>query len=182
MPGHGGSARARRRAATKQGDRSQDLAAAREAALRLLERTRRTRTDLTRRLRQKGFASRTIEEVLERLRGVGLVDDAEYARAFLSGRWGRRPAGWRRLEQELRRRGIGPEDVARGRELLEAERGPLDELSLARRVLAQAARRAAGLDPRLRRRRLYALLARRGFDSDTIEAALDAGGDKPADG
>ena len=43
-----------------------------------------------------------IDEVLDRLAAVGLVDDVEYARAWLAGRWGRRSAGWRRLEQELR--------------------------------------------------------------------------------
>ena len=33
-------------------------------------------------------------------------------------------------------------------------------------------RRYRAVEPRLRRQRLYALLARRGFDGDTIEAAL----------
>jgi SOS response regulatory protein OraA/RecX len=39
-------------------------------------------------------------------------------------------------------------------------------------VIAQAAKRYARLDPETRRRRLYALLARRGFDGDVIDAAL----------
>ena len=89
-----------------------DPEAAREAALRLLERTRRTRSDLSRRLREKGYDAAVIEQVLERLAGVGLVDDAEFARAFLKGRWGRRAAGWRRLEQDLRGRGVGADDIA----------------------------------------------------------------------
>src|SRR5437762_9036547 len=84
---------------------SDDAESCREAALRLLERSRRTRSDLTRRLRDKGFTAPTIEIVLERLAGVGLVDDVEFARAWLAGRWGRRPSGLRRLEQELRARG-----------------------------------------------------------------------------
>jgi regulatory protein len=86
--------------------RSADPEAAREAALKLLDRARRTRNDLERRLAEKGFAPVTIAEVIERLSSVGLVDDVEYARAFLAGRWGRRAAGWRRLEQDLRGRGI----------------------------------------------------------------------------
>jgi long-chain acyl-CoA synthetase len=40
-------------------------------------------------------------------------------------------------------------------------------------VIAQAERRLRGLEPRLRRQRLYALLARRGFDGDVIRRALD---------
>jgi regulatory protein len=162
--------RSRRRAAPS--EERADAAAAREAALKLLERTRRTRLDLTRRLREKGYAAAVVEEVLDRLAAVGLVDDAEFARAYLAGRWGRRPTGWRRLEQELLRRGVSNEDLAAGRARLEQEAGSADELATARRVMTQASRRYAGLDPRTRRQRLYALLARRGFDVDTIEQAL----------
>ena len=56
-------------------ERAGDLDAAREAALKLLERTRRTRSDLARRLKDKGYAAAAIEPVLERLVGVGLVDE-----------------------------------------------------------------------------------------------------------
>ncbi|HUK63944.1 MAG TPA: regulatory protein RecX [Dongiaceae bacterium] len=148
------------------------LEAAREAALKLLERTRRTRSDLARRLRDRDFDTATIDAVLARLAGVGLVDDVEYARAYLAERWGRRAAGWRRLEADLRRKGLEPADIAAARERLEQETGGADEVTLARRVLAQGARRLARLDPRVRRRRSWALLARRGFDPDVIEQAL----------
>jgi regulatory protein len=147
-------------------------AAARESALRLLERVRRTRSDLERRLKDRGFEPSVIEEVLDRLAAVGLVDDVEYARAWLAGRWGRRPSGWRRLEQELRTKGISTEDIATARVRLEQEQGVGDELTAARRLVGMAERRYRTLDPRARQRRLYALLARRGFDSDTIRAAL----------
>jgi len=165
------SLRAGRRAALSE-ERASDPAAAREAALKLLERTRRTRSDLTRRLREKGYAPATIEQVLERLAAVGLVDDVEYARAFLEQRLRRRTAGRRRLEQDLRTRGVSAEDVTAARARLEEREGHEDETAGARRVIAQAARRYAKLDPRTRRQRLYALLVRRGFDGDTIEAAL----------
>jgi regulatory protein len=153
-------------------ERSADPEAAREAALRLLERTRRTRSDLARRLRDKGFAPLVIESVLDRLAGVGLVDDAEYARAWLAGRLGRRPAGARTLETELRGRGVSSEDIASARGRLDEEQGATDEVAVARKVVAQAERRYQSLEPRVRRQRLWALLARKGFDGDTIEAAL----------
>ena len=154
--------------------------AAREAALRLIERTRRTRSDLTRRLRDKGFSESDVEQTLDRLAAVGLVDDAEYARAFLAGRWGRRAAGWRRLEQDLRQRGVLPADIAAGRARLEAERGETDEVAMARRVLEQTARRYAALDSYERRRKLWALLTRRGFSTDVIREALGMQESPPA--
>ena len=153
-------------------EKAADPEAAREAALRLLERTRRTRADLERRLREKGFEEGVAAGVLERLVGVGLVDDVEYALAFLTERWGRRAAGRRRLEQVLRQRGVAREDIQRAFARFEGQQGPADEVRLARRVAAQAERRYAALGPQERRRRLYALLVRRGFESDTIEQAL----------
>ena len=128
-----------------------DVEAGREAALRLLERTRRTRADLSRRLRENGFTPQVIEQVLARLEGVGLIDDIEYARAWLAGRWGRRPAGWRRLELELRQRGVSQDDAATARGRLEAEQGGADEVAGARKVIARAERHYRALDPRVRR-------------------------------
>jgi regulatory protein len=174
MPGIAG----RRRRGTSSPDtpgaeeRSRDPDAAREAALRLLERTRRTRSDLAKRLRDRGYAATVIEQTLDRLAAVGLVDDVEYACAFLRGRAARRPAGRRRLELELRARGVGAEDIAHAFERNAGEAPGPDEAEGASRVLALAARRYRTLDPRTRRQRLYALLMRRGFDRETIEAAL----------
>jgi regulatory protein len=161
-------------------DRSSDIGACREAALRLLERQRRTRADLERRLRDKGYAEAAIVEVLDRLASVGLVDDLEYARAFMAGRRARRAAGARRIEQELRARGVSADDIAAASARLDAEQGGMDELAAARKVVAQADRRNRGTEPRLRRQRLYALLARRGFDSETITQALSGEAAEPA--
>ena len=152
-----------------------DPVACRESALRLLERQRRTRSDLARRLRDRGYAAAVVDQVLDRLAELGLVDDVEYARAFMAGRRARRSAGTRRIEQELRARGVGAEDIAAARVRLDAEQGAMDETAAAQRVVAQAERRYAKLDPRVRRQRLWSLLARRGFDGDTIERVLRGG-------
>jgi len=145
----------------------------REAALKLLDRQRYTRRELTRRLSEKGHEVAEIEATLDRLAQVGLVDDIEYARAFIAGRWGRRAAGWRKIEMDLRGRGVSGEDVVAGRVRFESEQGgAVDESAAARKVVEQAVRRYAGIDPRLRRQRLTALLLRRGFSYDTIEQVL----------
>jgi len=149
--------------------------ACKEAALKLLERTRRTRTDLQRRLKEKGFDAATVGEVLDRLAQVGLVDDVEFARAWLAGRWGRRPSGWRRLQQELRGKGVSQEDAERARDLLAERGGAPDEVQAAAKLAAQGRKRYARLDPRVQQQRLYALLARHGFGGDTIRRALELG-------
>jgi regulatory protein len=145
----------------------------REAALKLLERTRRTRRDLERRLKEKDFDTATIASTLDRLAEVGLIDDVEFARAWLAGRWGRKPSGWRRLVQELRAKGISEEDAERARELLSERGSAPDEVGSAAKLVAQARKRYARLEPQAQRQRLYALLARRGYDSDVIRRALE---------
>ena len=162
-----------RRPRRVEGEASSDADACREAALKLLERTRRTRADLERRLKDKGYVSTAIAPVVTRLLEVGLVDDTEYARAWLAGRWGRRPSGWRRLQQELRAKGIADDDIERAQALLAERGGAPDELESAAKLVEQARRRFAKLDPQKRRQRLYALLARRGYGADTIRRALD---------
>ncbi len=150
-----------------------DATACREAALKLLERTRRTRSDLEKRLKAKGYAAATVAPVLERLTEVGLIDDSEYARAWLAGRWGRKPSGWRRLQQELRSKGISDDDVERARDVLTERGSAPDEVESALKLVLQARRRYAKLDEQKQRQRLYALLARRGFSADVIRRALE---------
>ena len=48
----------------------------------------------------------------------------------------------------------------------------IDEAASARRLIEQARRRYAKDDPRKQQQKLYALLARRGFDGETIRRAL----------
>jgi hypothetical protein len=92
--------------------------------------------------------------VVARLVELGLVDDAEFARAWLAGRWGRRPSGWRRLQQELRAKGIADEDIERARAQLAERGGAPDEVASAAKLVEQARRRYARLDPQKQRQRL----------------------------
>ena len=78
-------------------------------------------------------------EVLERLDAVGLVDDIEFARAFIAGRRARRrrerAASSRSCASGHRAEASSPRPPAR------AAQGGVDELATARKVIAQAARR-----------------------------------------
>jgi len=149
--------------------------AAHEAALKALERRRRTRRELERRLADRGFEPPAVRAALDRLERVGLVDDLEYARAFLRERLGRRAVGARVVRSQLLTRGVPAALVDQALEetaSAAADELPRSEAERARRALAQIARRYAGLEPRLRRQRLAAALARRGFDYDTVAEVL----------
>jgi regulatory protein len=144
------------------------------AAGRLLESRSRSVADLRGRLLKAGYPAVLVDGAVERLAEIGLLDDEAYARGWLEARDQGRPRGERVLRQELRLRGV-PQDVAatalEERREAAVEEGSGDDSAAdetaARRLLE---RRSAALarvsDPRLRRQRAYALLARNGFDPD----------------
>jgi regulatory protein len=150
---------------------SPDIEKAREAALRMLDRSRRTRRELERRLGEAGHAREAIAAALDRLARVGVVDDAEYARAFARAKLAKRGIALRVVRQELKRRGVGDADLEEG---LAAFAGGDGERARAEQALLPLWRRHRALDPPERRARCAAALARRGFDYDTVRDVLEA--------
>ena len=129
---------------------------------------------------------------MARLVELGYLDDAEFARAWVERRDRSRPRGEIVLRRELRARGI-PDDAittafrGRGGSAGPSETDAPDDGSdgSARGTSAdeQAAwhlveRRRASLsrepDPRKRRQKAYALLARNGFDPDLCQRVAGA--------
>lgn len=146
---------------------------AREEALRLLEARPRTRADLRRRLLRRGHSSDEIDMVLERLAGAGLVDDSAYGRQFARSRLEAARTAPARIERDLVQRGLDRRTAATAVQDVLADE-PVDMAAIVDTVVQRRAVLLAGLDERTRRRRLYAYLARRGFDADDIRRALRA--------
>lgn len=82
---------------------------AREAALRLLAVRPRSRRELSDRLRQKKIPTPVIGDVLDRLIELGLLNDADFARALVRDRLRLRPKGRRALSAELAKKGVARE-------------------------------------------------------------------------
>jgi regulatory protein len=148
--------------------RAADEEAAYRTVLRALHRRAHARADLARRLVRRGHAAAAVEAALARAERHGFLDDAAFAAHFVQTRSerGRGPA---RLTRDLLALGVARAVIDRA----VAERWPPDaDRSAAPTALA--ARRAAQLGdlPRpVKRRRLLAYLARRGFTgSDALEA------------
>lgn len=160
------------------------------AALRYLEVRARSVTETRRRLADAGYRRELIEGAIVRLLALGLLDDEAFARQWVESRDRARPRGENALKRELRLRGVESrivDDVLGSRRgamlaprLREPAEGGMDELpsdpdeAAARRLLERRRRdldRVA--DPRKRRARAYALLARNGFSPD-IAARLAA--------
>lgn len=79
---------------------------AKEKALRLLERRRHTKKELSDKLLRAGFSSEIISDVCTWAIEYGFLDDAEYARAFISDSIRYKNYGKRRIRQALLFKGI----------------------------------------------------------------------------
>jgi regulatory protein len=151
-----------------------DPAVVAEAALRFLEPRQRSIGEVRRRLTRVGYRVELVEGAIARLVELGMLDDQAFARTWIESRDRARPRGERALRSELSQKGIERQlvdDVLEAR----ATEQPDSDAAAARRVLERHASALARVpDPRARRRRAYALLARSGFDSETAVEAIAA--------
>jgi regulatory protein len=134
-------------------------------ALRAVERRSFARADLGRRLRRKGHAPDAIALALERLAERGFLDDAAFAANYVETR-AARGRGPLRLARDLAAMGVERSVIDRA---LAAHRESPDAADDVPRTLA--AKRAAQLGdlPRhVRRRRVLAYLARRGYSGREV--------------
>jgi regulatory protein len=140
------------------------------AALRFLEARQRSAAEVRRRLTTLGYRQELVTGAMERLTELGLLDDESFARAWVESRDRARPRGARALRAELAQKGIDRQLV----DEVIAGRGVESDLGGARRLLERHAGTLERIaDPRARRQRAYALLARNGFDSETALEVLN---------
>jgi regulatory protein len=152
--------------------REEQLHQARQYAFLLLSYKARTTSELTQRLSRKGFSPDIISKTLQRLSELKMIDDAGYARQFAQDRVNIGHKGKWRVRGELIKRGIAPEHIE------EALASAPDETEAAREVAEKYLSRNKRLEPHVQKRRLYALLARRGFSPDTIRQVTGIANDE----
>jgi regulatory protein len=184
------SASERRAAADERRERRgavTDLGVVMEAAAAYLAIRPRSIDEVHRRLRHLGYRADLREQAVARLVELGYLDDAELARAWIERRDRARPRGELALRRELLARGIPDALVAAalssrraGVPPTDGEPHGLDDQGREARTTGDEAaatrlleRRRAALerepDPRKRRQKAYALLARNGFDPDLCQ-------------
>ena len=111
------------------------------------------------------------ERVLDRLESLKLLDDEAFGRMVIRSELSRKAAGPRLLSQKLWQKGI---DRKLAERLIAEAVRPGDQTEEATELARRRLRTMARLDPAARKRRLYGLLARRGFGPDTIDAVMRA--------
>ena len=126
----------------------------------------RTCQELTDYLRRKECEAEEIETVLERLEGLGLVDDERFAQAWISDRMKFRVRSRMRLSQELTAKGVDRGIIAR---VLEQQLEPENELgALVDLVITKRSQSAYREE-----KKLVGYLQRQGYRWGLIKAALE---------
>jgi regulatory protein len=181
MPRYSGTERLEaRRARLERHAAETDAGVVLKAAARYLELRTRSIDEVRRHLGAARFPESLVEQAIARLVELGLLDDLAFAQAWVESRDRARPRGSQALRRELALKGIDRETIegllAGRRDAPEAadfgsadvgpETGSQDERVAERLLLKNRASLARVADPRLRRQRAYALLARNGFDPE----------------
>ena len=130
----------------------------------------RTRAELAKALARREISDEVIAEVLDRYDEVGIIDDAAFARAWVTSRHHGRGLARRALANELRQRGVDADVAGEALETL----SPDDEAATARAMVDRKLRTATG-SPEAVFRRLVGMLARKGYPAGVaFQAVKDA--------
>ncbi len=146
-----------------------ELLRAKNAAYRLLTYRPRSRAEVEAKILVKGFPDAVVREVLIDLERLGFVNDRQFAEQWAASRVRLRGFGRRRIEQELRNKGVS-RDITRG--VLGQIFEDLSEADIAQREADKKLKSLARFDPETRRRRLAGFLERKGFSPEIIHAIL----------
>jgi SOS response regulatory protein OraA/RecX len=154
------------------------------AAARFLELRSRSVHEVRRHLADVAFPAELVDGAISRLLELGMLDDRAFATAWVESRDRARPRGKSALRHELALKGIDRETIVavlaeRDRAAVAAAddagadgdpfnaqppAGSADEVAARRLLDKNRSALVRVADPRVRRQRAYALLARKGFD------------------
>ena len=123
---------------------------------------------LHRKLIQKKYSAADADDVIRRLLDNGLLDDERFAEQYARSKMLSTGASKRRLTQDLYRKGIKG-DVATIAIANVIDQDEIDPAAVIERVARKKVAQLGDLEPVVLRRRLFAFLARRGYDVDEIK-------------
>lgn len=142
-----------------------------DKALDLLAVRARSSRDLQIRLRRAGAGEAQTSWAIERLTAQGFLDDAAYARGVARAKALSGGVSRRKVIGVLRQKGVAADVASEAIDATLAE-VELDEYGAALAVAQKRARALRNLDAAVQRQRLYAFLARRGYESDVVRRVL----------
>ena len=136
------------------------LEVAYQKVIRYLSYSRRSTQEVQHYLEKQDVSAEITEQVVERLQRTGLINDEHLARDWVDNRSDNRPRGRRALVYEMKHKGIPDQDIQQAL-------SDWDEDEMADQAARKYARKINNLDWIDFRKKMYAHLARRGFNYET---------------
>ena len=149
----------------------EDRAAQKAERISMNALTRRgmSKREVERSLLARELDDETVASELDRLEGVGLIDDMALAQNLVGILQERKGLGRSSIAAELTRRLLAPAAIEYALELIETS----DELGRARDIAVKRASQLRSYDRETAVRRLSAFLMRRGYSGSTVRAAVE---------
>lgn len=135
-------------------------------ALQFLSFRLRSRSEVEKRLQRDEWPNEVIQRVLAKLERNGVLNDDNFAAAWVDSRSLYRPRGARALQQELRMKGVDKETIEAA--LPDSDQEQQNAVAAVRRKWENW----EGLEDRERRDKAMAFLQRRGFSFSVVRAAV----------
>ncbi len=142
---------------------------AKDQAMRLLALRPHSRTELIRKMRERGYRLSVIEPALDELEKLDLVNDEEFAKIFIQNELQLRPVGRMLLRQKLLERGI-PAEIFEP--LLQSLYPAEQEAEIARRLSEKFLRTHSKEKKRKSREKLVRFLQGKGFSWEQIREVM----------
>ncbi len=139
-------------------------------SLKYLSYRPRSEKEIRDHLRRKKSPPEVIEHVIVKLNDQKFLDDESFARMWVESRNRSKPRSQRLLRMELRQKGIAAETIDR---LATDNSRETTDLELAKKIVAKKLPKMRSLEKQALYRKLGGVLARRGFDWETIKQAID---------
>ena len=134
---------------------------ARNIVLNQLNFMPRSRKELETALTKRHIEPDVAKSVLDRFEEIGMVDDAAYAELLIRSRCNTKRVSRSVLRQQLRQKGVDQEIIEEALLVV----SDADELRMATELVERKARAMSRLEPEVRKRRLFGLLARKGYNT-----------------
>ncbi|MDB5163498.1 MAG: regulatory protein RecX [Candidatus Saccharibacteria bacterium] len=131
--------------------------------LDLIARRKRSEWEIRDYLKRKDYQPPLIEQVLNRLRQAGFVNDADFARAWVNNRRLLKATSKRRLQQELRQKRLSDEVIAQA-----LEEDQTDERDVLKELVAKKRQQTRYQDDL----KLMQYLSRQGYNYADIKSAM----------
>jgi regulatory protein len=129
----------------------------------------RAHSDVRKKLKTWGLYPSEADQVIAELIGSNYLNEERFATAFARGKFRIKGWGWKKIELELKRKGVSAYCIARAKEEID----PDDYISTLESLIRKKSQYIRESDPWVRKQKLLRYAYSRGYQIEDINRALD---------